>query len=58
MSQEEAMEQYLALVSKEIPGLTKAGHTVSCLILRVWISPGCFNGFWGLRNFWLCSLNR
>lgn len=35
MSQEEAMEQYLALVSKEIPGLTKAGHTVSCLILRV-----------------------
>ncbi|CAD5328900.1 unnamed protein product [Arabidopsis thaliana] len=28
MSQEEAMEQYLALVSKEIPGLTKAGHTV------------------------------
>ncbi|KAG7546357.1 Acyl-CoA-binding protein ACBP [Arabidopsis suecica] len=35
MSQEEAMEQYLALVSKEIPGLMNAGHTVSCLILRV-----------------------
>ncbi|KAG7546356.1 Acyl-CoA-binding protein ACBP [Arabidopsis suecica] len=28
MSQEEAMEQYLALVSKEIPGLMNAGHTV------------------------------
>ncbi|CAH8275524.1 unnamed protein product [Arabidopsis lyrata] len=28
MSQEEAMEQYLALVSKEIPGFMNAGHTV------------------------------
>ncbi|XP_006285009.2 acyl-CoA-binding domain-containing protein 3 isoform X2 [Capsella rubella] len=28
MSQEEAMEQYLALVSKEVPGLMNAGHTV------------------------------
>ncbi|KAF3498428.1 hypothetical protein DY000_02058049 [Brassica cretica] len=27
MSQEEAMEQYLALVSKETPGLINIGHT-------------------------------